>query len=250
MRDESIVVAAELTGVLRHLCFFCKSRHITKDTIKKCAHRFVREVFGDQVISTGSNLPSPNWVAMAKLGLMEEAGRYEGLRTDAHSHSNWEPNWQDFVTCENVDEAFAIAKSRLAVWRDESFVQYSQAVNAKHRCQTEFDALLNPDTTAMVKKPRRIHVEKTIPTTAVPLGLIVEGRSVHPYEALAFYRLGWPDCPQGTLVDVDLNTNKVVMSTTQWNGSTSVLSFHVVQFQDNFKVSKRKLAALKPVEDC
>ena len=43
MRGEEIVVAAELTGKLGHPCFFCKTRHTAKSTVKKCARSFVKE---------------------------------------------------------------------------------------------------------------------------------------------------------------------------------------------------------------
>jgi hypothetical protein len=250
MRDESIVVAAELTGKLGHQCFFCGSRHIAKNTVQRCARNFVRDVFGCQVIGSSIALPDLNWVAMAKLGLTEEAELYNNLKASASSHSSWEPNWQDFVMCENVDEAYAIAKAKLAVWRDEAFAKYSEAARARVRCQTEFDHLIKPDKAACMKNPKKINVEKELTNG---LTLKVEGVFVHAWNALSFYRLCWPEgsIPGGTVVDVDLNRNVLVQESVFYTASqTGSRTYSAVHFHPDGTVTSKKLAKQKPVEDC
>lgn len=250
MRGEEIVVAAELTGKLGHPCFFCKTRHVVKGTVKNCAKSFVTDVFGYPVMTSNVSLPSPNRVAMMKLGLMEEGERYETLKVAACFRDGWEPNWQDFVMCENVDEAYEVAKARLAVWRDEAFQKYSYSVVAKHRCLTEFGHLLRPSKDALAN-PKRLNVQKVMSAHGLGIDqLVVDGRPTQVYEVTAFYKLFWPSAPNAKILDVDLNADKAVLVEEKWVSGQIIKTHMIVRFNKDWSFNAALLAAPKPVEDC
>lgn len=252
MRDESIVVAAELTGVLRHKCFYCSSKHTVKSTVKKCAMRFVQEVFGHPTVGVHRNLAILNRLDMAKRGELERANLYETLSGMVHAHSSWAANWQDFVKCENVAEAYALAKGQLAAWRDTAFAEYASAMDAKNRCLTEFADLLSPAKEVVVKNPKHVEFTKWVDLTTGKMEYKIADRNVNQWEIVGFYRANWDNKADhaSMLVDADLNTNTLLWASVGYNlsGKPTPATYSVYRYGTDGTAFDTKVKTKKPVE--
>lgn len=252
MRDDSIVVAAELTGVLRHRCFYCSMKHTAKNTVKKCAMRFVEEVFGRPSVGISCNLNVLNRLDMAKRGELERAELYESLSGTVHHHANWNANWQDFVRCENVAEAYELAKKQLTEWRDCAFAGYAAAMNAKTRCLTEFADLTSPAKEAVVKNPKHVEFTKWADPTTGRMEYKIADRDVDMWQIVHFYRANWDDkTDQATiLADADLNRNVLLWENSGYtpSGAKAPAAYSVGRYATDGSVSITKVKTKKPVE--
>jgi hypothetical protein len=253
MRDDSIVVAAELTGVLRHRCFYCSMKHTVKNTVRKCAMRFVEEVFGHPSVGISCNLNVLNRLDMAKRGELERADLYESLSGTVHHHANWNANWQDFVRCENVTEAYALAKAQLAEWRDSAFAGYATAMDAKNRCLTEFADLTSPAKQAVVRSPKPVEFTKEVDANSGRMLYKIAGRDVDQWQIVHFYRANWDNNKMdhaAMLADADLNRNILLWESSGYNpaGSRAPSTYSVSRFGVDGTLFVDKVKTKKPVE--
>lgn len=211
MRGDEIVVAAELTGRLSQRCFFCLSKHRVRQAIRRCAYRFVEDMFGRQSIGA-SSVPSLNWLDMARRGELKRAAEYEVHSDVSYKSQYWEPDWKDYLRFESVEEAYEFTKGALAVWRDEAFKTYNAAMTARNTCLTKYADLIRPDREAIFNC-RELSVKKKRHASSKMLESVeIEGRNIHLFEIQAFYLTYWPSAKfVGNLLDVDINADTLLI---------------------------------------
>jgi hypothetical protein len=219
MRDESVVVAAELTGKLNHRCFNCEGRHLKKASIKRCVQSFVKDVFGWPKIDALYRYQNVNFLTAAKMGKLKRAAEYELLAPSSSFSETWWPDWRDFVLCETKQEAYDMAKKRLAEWRDAAFAKYEEAKLVQRRLH-EYDDLFYtngmPIPTQLVNvTSKTVGKVATVNQPGVPFQLVVDGAvTISAGDVVDFYRSFY--CQNRHVVyysqvmDADVNRNMYI----------------------------------------
>lgn len=222
MRDESIVVTAELTGKLNHKCFNCEGRHLKKGSIKRCVQSFVKDVFGWPKIDAHYRYQSVNYLTAAKMGKLKRAVEYGLLAPSSNFCETWRANWQDFVLCETRQEAYDMAKKRLSEWRDVSFAKYEEAKLIQRRLH-EYDDLFYTPGMPIPNHPVNV-TSKTVAKVA-PMNhpgnsfqLVIDGAvTINAGDVADFYQSFYCQNRQrayhGQVVDADVMRNMYICRT-------------------------------------
>jgi hypothetical protein len=219
MRDESIVVTAELTGKLNHKCFNCEGRHLKKGSIKRCVQSFVKDVFGWPQIDARHRYQNVNFLTAAKMGKLKRAVEYGLLAPSSSFSETWRADWQDFVLCETRQEAYDMAKKRLSEWRDAAFAKYEEAKLVQRRLH-EYDDLFYTHGMPIPNHPVNV-TSKTVGKVAatnqpgVPFQLVIDGAvTISAGDVADFYQSFYcqdrPGAYHGQVTDADVNRNMYI----------------------------------------